>query len=173
MVIPQSNRMEKCEGERTPGKPQPQRCQFHSQLQPPCLGWLTTASAMYCVPLWTRGRWRIAGGLVIVKSRRHHERAIFKAFLCFKCCSTFPRVHEGVQKWAKSAHLMPSLSMHDNGSIIGLKLKSSYWFWRPRARQIQWCHLFWLKPDFWRWKFVLKSKISVFHSVFCLATAER
>ncbi len=125
------------------------------------------------VPLWTRGRWRIAGGLVIVKSRRHCERAIFKAFLCFKCYSIFPTVHEGVQKWAKSAHIMPCLSMHDNWSIIGLKLKSSYWFRCARAWQIQWCHPFWLKPDFWHWNCVSKSKISVFHAVFCLVTAKR
>ncbi len=75
------------------------------------------------VPLWTRGRRRIAGGGFIVESRRHCERAIIKAFLCFKCYSTFPTVHGGVQKWAKSAHLMPSVSIHDDGSIIGIKLK--------------------------------------------------
>ena len=35
------------------------------------------------------------GGGVIVKSGRHRERAIFKAFLCFWCYSTFPTVHQG------------------------------------------------------------------------------
>ena len=82
-------------------------------------------------------------------------------------------VLEGVRKVAKSADLIPPTSMHDDGSIIGLKLKSSYWFRRPRARRIQRSNPFWLKPDFWRWNFVSMSKISVFHAVFCLATAEQ
>ncbi len=35
-------------------------------------------------------------------------------------------VLEKVRKVAKSADLIPSTSMHDDGSIIGLKLKCSY-----------------------------------------------
>ncbi len=53
------------------------------------------------------------------------------------------QVDRGVQKWVKSAHLIPSISLHEDGLIFCSKLKKSIWFRHRRARQIEWCYLFW------------------------------
>jgi hypothetical protein len=69
----------------------------------------------------------MSGGSVIFERGRHRAMSIFwgrECFLCFRCYSTYPTVVGGVTKRAKSAHLIPSISMHDDRLIIGSKLKS-------------------------------------------------
>ena len=43
----------------------------------------------------------------------------------FTCRSAFPTVDGGVQNSSNDDDFIPSISMHDDGSIIGLKVKSN------------------------------------------------
>ncbi len=73
----------------------------------------------------------------------------------------------------KSAHLIPSISLHEDGLIFCSILKRRIWFQQRRARQIKCCYPFCLKTEFWHQKIVSNLNMSIFHLVLQQAKAEQ